>query len=90
MKLACSINLFGQQFDGSNDSVTWLQLLLGNKAGSVRLFDIREKKTLREVQMDAAYPRYGQGSLIQLCVFSAGCSEGCPSGLDSDTIELCA
>ncbi|CAH1783824.1 unnamed protein product [Owenia fusiformis] len=32
-------------------------LLLGNKAGNIRLFDIKEKKTIQEVASDPAFPR---------------------------------
>jgi len=31
---------------------------MGTKSGSVRLFDVKEKKTLKEAAVDAAYPRY--------------------------------
>ncbi|XP_074643706.1 WD repeat-containing protein 91-like [Tubulanus polymorphus] len=49
-------------------------LLLGNKAGRVRLFDIKEKKTLIEVAADAAFPR-----IVSLACSPAGTSFVCAS-----------
>ena len=36
----------------------FLQLILGTKVGSVRVFDIKEKKVMKEVTADTACPRF--------------------------------
>jgi len=40
-----------------NVSMWMLQLLLGTKVGSVRVFDIKEKKVIKDVVTDTTCPR---------------------------------
>jgi len=51
---------FGQFCSAANVVyVCMLQLLLGTKVGSVRVFDVREKKVIKDVVTDTTCPRYG-------------------------------
>ncbi|XP_064600272.1 WD repeat-containing protein 91-like isoform X2 [Liolophura sinensis] len=52
-------------------------LLLGNKSGNVKLFDVKDIKTICDVSMDPAYPR-----VISLCCNPAGSQFVCSASAD--------
>ncbi|XP_033757120.1 WD repeat-containing protein 91-like isoform X2 [Pecten maximus] len=61
--------------DWASKSDRWL--LLGNRSGNIRLFDVKEMKSFYEATADASYPR-----VINLCTSPAGGSFVCSASVN--------